>query len=330
MNSHRNLWAVVLAAGSGSRLATLTTDACGNPVPKQFCSLNGGRSLLGDALVRAQRIVPRDRTCIIVAQQHRRFWRRALWSWPARNVVVQPSNRGTANGVLLTVLSILERDPFAQIIFLPADHYVRDEPALASSLRAMTRLLGSHTEGLVLCGIEPDEPDPELGYIVPGPSDSCGSHAVERFVEKPHQRLACELIAQGALWNSFIFAASGTALLGLLRERMAASVEDMETALARPHPVKALEELYERLPEMDFSRAIMQGAEHLLRVVAAAACGWSDLGTPKRVAETLRRLNRDVSGRAHDPTPGLFPGPAFINLAAQHARLGLSIRGSTP
>ena len=49
-------WAVVLAAGDGTRLATLTTDASGNSVPKQFCSLNGGSALIAETLQRARRV----------------------------------------------------------------------------------------------------------------------------------------------------------------------------------------------------------------------------------------------------------------------------------
>jgi len=40
----------VLAAGEGARLRTLTTDASGTAIPKQFCSLHGGTSLLLDTL----------------------------------------------------------------------------------------------------------------------------------------------------------------------------------------------------------------------------------------------------------------------------------------
>ncbi len=45
MSSSGNTWAVVLAAGDGTRLASLTTDSAGKAVPKQFCSLTAGRSL---------------------------------------------------------------------------------------------------------------------------------------------------------------------------------------------------------------------------------------------------------------------------------------------
>lgn len=326
MTRLQHTWAVVLAAGDGTRLSALTTDSDGNPVPKQFCSLNGDGSLLHEALQRAARVVPRERVCAIVADQHRPYWRMDLWALPADNIIVQPSNRGTAHGVLLAVLSILERDPFARIVFLPADHYVADESALAGSLRETTALLNRNTQGLVLVGIEPEEPDPELGYIVPGQMLRDGSYAVEQFVEKPQPRVASELLSCGALWNSFIFAANGASLLGLLRRRIASSVEDIETALARDDRSHALARTYERLDSVDFSRAIVQGAEKSLRVIAAPQCGWTDLGTPRRVADTLRRLDRPSSKpaltqAAYRPS---VRAPAFINLAAQHARLGLA------
>lgn len=316
-------WAVVLAAGDGTRLASLTTDEHGNSVPKQFCSLDGGSSLLAEAMHRARHVAPRERVCVIVAQHHRRYWQSALWTSPASNIIVQPRNCGTANGILLATLRILERDPLARIVFLPADHYVRHESALATSLRDVATLLTRNPDELLLVGIEPEEADPELGYIVPSKAESeSGARGVERFVEKPQPALARELLRSGALWNSFIFAACAPVLLGMLRTAQPEIVERMETAIARDARLGArsiaLEELYQDLPSVDFSRAVMQGAEGKLRVVTAPACGWSDLGTPKRVAEALKRF--EPAPRRDAPVPM----PAFINLAAQHARLALA------
>ena len=323
MRTLQRTWAVVLAAGDGTRLASLTTDEHGNSVPKQFCSLDGGSSLLAEAMHRARHVAPRERVCVIVAQHHRRYWQSALWTTPASNIIVQPRNCGTANGILLATLRILERDPLARIVFLPADHHVRHEAALATSLRDVATLLTRNPDELLLVGIEPEEADPELGYIVPsqaGPLSS--SRGVERFVEKPQPALARELLRSGALWNSFIFAACAPALLGMLRRARPEIVERMETAIARDARLGArsiaLEEMYQDLPSVDFSRAVMQGAEQNLRVITAPACGWSDLGTPQRVAEALKRFEpvqrRDIP----------IAMPAFINLAAQHARRAMA------
>jgi mannose-1-phosphate guanylyltransferase len=330
MATRQRTWAVVLAAGDGTRLAHLTRDARGNAVPKQFCSLNGGASLLQEAMHRARRLVPRERLCVIVAEQHRRWWGPTLWSLPASNIVVQPRNCGTANGILLATLSILERDPLARIVFLPADHYVRDEAALAGSLREAATLLTREGDGLLLVGIEPEAADAELGYIVPGARDTDGSQRVARFVEKPDLVSARALIEAGALWNSFIFAARGPALLGLMRERMPEIVDRMSTALARDARLgsggRALRELYAELSIVDFSRTVAQGAEDAMRVITAPACGWSDLGTPQRVAETLRRIGEERLERPPAPTrlPPFVTGPAFVDLSAQHARLAFA------
>jgi mannose-1-phosphate guanylyltransferase len=322
MATKQRTWAVVLAAGDGTRLARLTTDDHGNAVPKQYCSLNGGASLLDEAVQRSRRIVPRERLAVVVAESHRRFWERALWTLPASNVIAQPRNCGTANGVLLALLTILERDPLARIVFLPADHFVRDEAILGQSLIAATTLLTRNPDELLVLGIEPEEPDPELGYIVPGSPRGHGLFGVEHFVEKPPLAAAQSLLERGALWNSFIFAAYGPALLRMLRAAHPTVVDHLATAVARDARIgvyrSAVANAYEDLPSVDFSRAIMQGNESALRVLPVPACGWSDLGTPRRVAETLRRFSFET----RRPRPIIAPG--VVNLAAQHARLALA------
>jgi mannose-1-phosphate guanylyltransferase len=324
MTSGGGLWALVLAAGDGRRLAALTTDAGGNAIPKQFCSLHREGSLLDDALQRARSIASLTRSCVIVAEQHRPYWQELLSSLPANNVIVQPRNCGTAHGILLATLHILERDPLAHIIFLPADHYVRDEEALARGLMQTAALLHASSQELLLLGIEPDQPDPELGYIVPGQTFGDGTCGVMQFVEKPRRGLAGELIMRGALWNSFIFGSHGATLLRLLRERMPQTTNAMSAAVAQlvhNRSDQALRSLYAGLDTVDFSRTIFTGAEARLRVVAAPSCGWTDLGTPQRVAEALQTPLNPTAQR--QPLASL--GPALINLARAYAQQGLRV-----
>jgi mannose-1-phosphate guanylyltransferase len=334
MSIKRQTWAVVLAAGQGTRLSALTTDASGRSVPKQFCSLDGGHSLLQEALQRAQRVAPPDRVCAVVADDHRRYWKPTLRELPAANVITQPHDRGTANGVLLAILRILKRDLVARVVFLPADHYVRDERSLADSVREAVSSPACDAARLMLLGIQPEEADPELGYIVPGPDLADGTRGVARFVEKPPIGVARQLLSEGALWNSFIFAANGSALLAMIRDRMPEVVEQMARAIGRDAQSRtptALADLYESLPKIDFSRTIVQGAESALRVVSAPPCGWSDLGTPARVAQTLQRRSQELLKRASSSRRIVrcVDSFALINLAAQHSRLE-SIKSMNP
>jgi mannose-1-phosphate guanylyltransferase len=329
MSPRANAWAVVLAAGDGRRLATLTTDARGESVPKQFCSLNGGDPLILETVARARSVAPPDHICTVLAAQHRRHWRRLPLSRACGRLIVQPENRGTAHGILLAVLSVLAIDPLAHIVFLPADHYVRDEAALGASLQSLANIIAHHPEQIAMLGIAPEQADPELGYILPGLGLADGSHTVARFFEKPEMSVARELIDAGALWNSFIFGASGLTLLALLSRALGDTVEAMGAALARDSYAgvrgRSLANLYAALPPVDFSRAVMQGAEALLRVVPTSACGWSDLGTPERVAATLRRLRRTTDRDVPRSQLSSMRTASRIDLATQHARLGLAV-----
>jgi len=310
-------WALVLAAGEGSRLRSLTTTPNGLAVPKQFCSLHGGPSLLNEALLRAAAVAPPERTCAIVAAQHARWWPTPLRGLPNANVVVQPENRGTAHGILLPLLHIAAMDPDATVVLLPADHHVRDEAALAISLRHAAALAAAEPDGIFLLGVEPETPDGELGYIVPGETRGTGSAHVVRFVEKPDSAQARALIGRGALWNVFIIAATVHGLLTLFGRRLPAAAAAMRALIQRnPRGVldaAAATELYRSLPSVDFSRDVLEGEEASLRVLPVPRCGWTDLGTPQRVAETLQRLDL----QNHSP---MRAATSYLSLAAAHAR----------
>jgi mannose-1-phosphate guanylyltransferase len=326
MTISNKAWAIVLAGGEGSRLHGLTTDASGVTVPKQFCSLTGGQSLLVETLQRAASVVEPDHICVVVAAQHRRWWEPMLSEMPKSNIILQPSNRGTGNGVLLPLLHILARDPSAHIVLLPSDHYVRDEPALASTLRLAAGALEDQPDQVLLLGMHPDDADPDLGYIVPGHKIGPNTSTVDRFVEKPSGAAARQLLDQGALWNALIIATRARALLGLFMTRLPDVVANMHSAVAedlRSSPnALATAIVYRDLPKIDFSSQILQGAETKLRLVEANHCGWSDLGTPKRLGETLRELPH-VGQTSRDSINSAF---VPLNLSVQHARLGSTIR----
>ena len=295
MTRTNSTWAIVLAAGDGTRLRELTTRS-GIATPKQFCSLRGGRSLLGDALARAARIVPRKRIVVVVAEEHRPFFEPEVAGLAPENVIVQPRNRGTAAGVLLPVMSILERDPDARIAFLPSDHFVAQERVIQASLRLALASLDEAEGGLTLLGITPDAPEIGYGWIVPAASDRL-LRPVERFVEKPQASVAVGLFATGALWNSFLFAVKAHTLLGLFAERLPELRAGFERAFAgdRRGLTARLAALYSELETRDFSRDVLEGIERRLRVEIVPPCGWTDLGTPARVKACLASMSEEAS-----------------------------------
>jgi mannose-1-phosphate guanylyltransferase len=294
-NKETGPWSIVLAGGDGNRLKELTTTESGDTIPKQFCSLNRRECLLELALQRASFLSSAERVCTIVAARHRRWWRTPLQQLPSANIFVQPMNRGTAVGAALSLLHVEKQDPEARVVLLPADHYVDDEHALAKSLDQLVCQVSEEPRTILLLGAEPESADDELGYIVPtekGP----GFHKVKEFVEKPSVEQAHSLMQAGALWNMFIVAGSVSSLLGLL-EKSYNFVAPLRDALGDARPLEALTRLYSELPSIDFSRDVLSHYPEQLKVLTAPACGWTDLGTPKRVAITVREaLRRSARG----------------------------------
>ncbi len=293
MNGSSTHWGVILAGGSGSRLNTLTTDADGTVIPKQYCSFLGGPSLLRKTIDRLRVVVDTSRIVIVVSAQHRRWWEPELSDIAPENVIVQPCNRGTACGVLLPLISILSRDPRARVVVSPSDHFVHDELTLTSSLMAAQTHVDALPDRLVLLGMVPDRPETGYGWITPSPGHQGAVRGVASFVEKPDGEVAEELMRSGALWSSFTFVAAGETLMNHFRRLMPWLVDKFDRRLefASGHNRNlALLGLYDRLPTVDFSRGLLEQVGGGIHVLAVPPCGWTDLGTPERVSECAMRF----------------------------------------
>jgi mannose-1-phosphate guanylyltransferase len=289
------IWALILAGGDGRRLGALTTSVDGISTPKQYCSLDGGPSLLQLSLERAGRLVPPERTMVVVTEHHRRWWERQLSGLlPRSNIVVQPSNRGTGIGVLLPLLVLEKLSPKATVLCLPSDHYIAQEDVLASSLQQAIKLCAMNCDKLTLLGVPPGSPDVGLGYLTPSSGTEGDVRPLHRFVEKPDRDQAVRLIEEGSLWNSAMIVGLLQALLYLYPRHAPGLLTNLKPIVrAWPDsqvPSHALTAFYARHAEVDFSRDILQKQPARLQMLRVPPCGWNDVGTPTRLLTTLRML----------------------------------------
>jgi mannose-1-phosphate guanylyltransferase len=209
-------WVVILAGGDGRRLNGALLKGRRLDRPKQFCCLGGSESLFRETLRRAELITDRSRIIAVVRDDHRRWWLGELGQLPSQNVLPQADNRGTAVAILHALVHVLQRDSDPTLVVLPSDHAVEEEMVLVESIGRAAQIAAlSGSEHLVLLGMTPEHAEAEYGWIMPERGYTGGARAVAQFVEKPPAVVAGELFAMGALWNSFIFAASGHALLEL-------------------------------------------------------------------------------------------------------------------
>lgn len=271
--------AIVLAGGSGRRLAALTGG-----VPKQFCAFGGRRTLLQETLARLAPEAPPDRTTVVVRDVHLELAREQLRGFPGVTILAQPDDCGTAPGLLWPLVRL---DPDATVIVTPSDHGVRDARAYRRGLSAASRAIGGASA--VLLGVEAREPRTDFGWIVPGAETAPGVRRVETFVEKPAPAAASALLARGGLYSTMVVVARACALLALFERARPGLAALMQPLGALPPGARDLHlgRAYALMPPLDFSRDILSPARDLAVVRWPAEVGWTDLGTPERLEEWL-------------------------------------------
>ena len=195
-------WAVVLAGGVGSRFWPLSTPSR----PKQLLPLIDERPMLVATLDRLAALVPGARTLVLTNASLSAIVRQHVPGVPAENVIAEPRAVGTG-GALAWAASEIERreGPDATMISVHADWAIGDDAGFRAALdHAAT--IAERESTLVTVGVVPTRPDTGFGYIRPGSPLRDGAFRVDRFVEKPDRASAERMIAEGALWNSGIFA----------------------------------------------------------------------------------------------------------------------------
>lgn len=289
--SASRLWAVILAGGQGTRLASLVERVHPDGRPKQYAVLVGSRSLLRQTLDRVALAVPPERTVVVATRSHAAFLAREFARGGAPKVLIQPVDRGTAAGVLLPVHWIAWRDPKAVVAVFPSDHFIGDDAAFMEHVSALPPRVERHPAHIALLGARPDSPECGYGWIEPGSEIEPGLCLVRRFWEKPDAETAKACMDRGCLWNTFVVVARAAAILDAGRRALPALHEAL--AAIRPFSgtsaeARAIDRAYAAAPTANFSEKVLQAFPSLLAVSELPPLSWSDWGTPDRVLQTLR------------------------------------------
>lgn len=206
----RNMYAVIMAGGGGTRLHPLSRPER----PKPFLPLVDGESLLQATAARLSGVT--DDITIVTDGRYERLVREQL---PNAAVLLEPMGRNTAAAIALATLAI-ERVDDAVMLVLPADAWI--EPADVDLFRDVLRdaeleLAGGAfdiADPLVTLGIQVQRPATEYGYLIPDTTRSQGTESghrltaypVRAFREKPNREDAVRLAGEaGVAWNAGMF-----------------------------------------------------------------------------------------------------------------------------
>ncbi len=188
---------VILCGGAGTRLWPNSK----NHQAKQFIDF-GNWTLLGKTLERTKAsiydspIISTNKKYLKQVKQHLRKYKISKYK-----IVVEPAKRNTAPAILSTALikDIPENQP---LMFFTADHLIEKMSIFNKAINKNKSNLNE--ENLFVFGIKPKSPTSDYGYFLTKKIKG-NIIKVTRFIEKPKEAKAKQIIKNKGYWNSGMF-----------------------------------------------------------------------------------------------------------------------------
>lgn len=310
---NHNLWGIILAGGNGRRLQQFTRRLYGDERPKQYCTFTGTRSMLRHTIHRAEQIIQRDNLLTIIGKAHLPYAKNELHDRPMGTVLVQPIDRETAPGILYPLLHICRMNRDSLVAIFPSDHFILEEERFAEYISAAFSVAKTSIRTPILLGVQPDRRETSYGWIEKGEQirsyKGMSFYRVAKFWEKPENSLTQTLYQNGCLWNTMIIIGYSMTLAQMFLQQtpeLYNKLEKIRTNLDSSQEMKETEQIYSRLPTINFSNSILEPNACRFQVLPLEGVHWSDWGDEQRIMSDCKRfglLTRHEMSIAHDHQP---------------------------
>ena len=291
-----NLYGVIMAGGVGERFWPLSRTSS----PKQFLSMNGGKSLIQETVHRLTPLIPVERMLIVSNQAQGELLRTQLPDFKNNQFALEPVGRNTAPCIALAAVMIHEWDPNGIMLVVPSDHVIGKVHQYLELIENAARL-AEEKDYLLTIGIKPSSAETGYGYI------HCGNKLdqkakntffkVKRFVEKPDLKTAESYLESGEyLWNSGMFVWKASSILEAFKKYLPEIYHQaMQAApdLSSPRRQHAIEKMYANVPKVSIDYGVMEKAENI--VVGLGDFEWDDVGSWSSLE---RHLTQDSNGNS--------------------------------
>jgi mannose-1-phosphate guanylyltransferase/mannose-6-phosphate isomerase len=305
-----NVYAVILAGGSGTRFWPLSRETC----PKQMLQIVGEDTLLRQTIKRINGFVPPENIWIVTTEdkaQDMRFHLEPLGPLSKEiQFLMEPVGRNTGPAIGLAAIHLHKLSPDSIMIVMPSDHAIPETEKFLSDLRIAIQ--GAEEGHLITFGIKPNRPETGYGYIKVDHSSKAtveGLVKVERFFEKPDLQTAITYLSDGSyFWNSGIFVWKTSQILSEIKNHLPSvykTLKEIESLLFvpdkpnrpdqpekpdKPNQRHALCTMrYEALDPISIDYGIMERSQNVLMVPARFQ--WSDLGSWAALDEIVEKDN---------------------------------------
>ena len=269
-----NIYGLILAGGSGSRLWPLSREL----YPKQLLNIQNTESLLQATFDRLKECIEPENIVSLTGVKHYSNVRYQLSAITENPVVLsEPISKNTAPAIVLGTKYLMETsksDPV--VLVVPSDHMIKDIKGFAETIKEGEKLA---LEGkIVTFGIKPTYPETGYGYI---------NSNTNKFVEKPNEELAKKYLEDGNYyWNGGIFMFKASVLM----EEAAKGAPEIYEKL-KNFDFSSSDEIpfteYDKMPNISIDYAVMEKSDKVAMVVLKS--DWNDLGSWKSIYDVSKK-----------------------------------------
>ena len=272
-------YALIMAGGAGTRLWPLSRER----QPKPALRLYSDQSMFQIAVERLSPLFSPEQILVIAGEEHAGVLAEQVRAIPAENFIIEPQGRGTAPAIGLAAIHLAARDPSASMAVLTADHHIGQTQVFRSAIAAALDI--AQNDYLVTLGITPTWPSTEYGYIeqaepLGGLVGGFKAYRAERFVEKPNEAVAKQMLALGNYsWNSGMFIWKVSAVLAEFRRQMPGLYDGLMRIgdeIKTGNYQQILNAVWPLIPKQTIDYGIMEHAGRV--VVVPVEMEWMDVG----------------------------------------------------
>ena len=288
---------VIMAGGAGNRLWPLSSA----DTPKQFVDVLGcGKSLLQLTAERFAGVCPPEKMWVVTSEKYASLVKEQLPMLPEGNILKEPCRRNTAPCIAYAAWKIKKKDPGANMVVTPSDHFVADVAEFRRVINSSLNFVAG-SDAILTLGIKPSRPETGYGYIEAVLGNSTLSNKeifrVDSFKEKPSLDIAEAYVAKNNFyWNAGIFIWNVSTIVNAFRiyqSPIASVFEALSKYFFTPEEQAMVNERFPECRNISVDYAIMERADEIF--VFPADFGWSDLGTWMSLHENRQRdLNSNV------------------------------------
>lgn len=303
---NNNIYGVILAGGSGSRLWPLSREL----YPKQLLKLNQENTLLQSTFLRLSKFI-KDKNIITVTNiKHSSDAKLQLSELKKKecSIISEPIGKNTAPAIALSILYILNQledksiDPV--ILVAPSDHLIKNVDESTKIFKQGTKL--AEKGYIVTFGITPVQPDIGYGYINTIKDDKISviektALKVKEFKEKPDLETAKKYCESGAyFWNAGIFMFRASTMLKEFEKYCPDILKGLKNAKINQFGQTISLKDYQKVQNISIDYCIMEHSKKI--ALLPFDCEWNDLGSWDAIFDTSEKdlNNNHILGNVVD------------------------------